>query len=134
MKEEKTPDPVALEQGKRLMKLFTKLNETQTEFCRNLGFTDGGTVTHVKKGERQISETLVYKIERFYPNVNTNWLLTGNGTMFNSVTEHVIDEPDETYRIDNSKYNDLLSRYNNLMEDFVLLSKKYTQLLEEKKK
>lgn len=69
-----------LEQGKRLKKFRKYFSLNQVALSRILDTTQP-YLSHIERGEKGISSNLLTKIAEVYPEVNTVWLLTGNGSM-----------------------------------------------------
>ncbi len=57
---------------KRILEYIDYKNITEYEFCRKSGFTQG-----VLKRKTGISEENITKFVKFFPEVDVNWLITG---------------------------------------------------------
>lgn len=68
-------------QGRRLKALIDKLNISQDAFAQRIGRTQG-FIGQMISGRSRISGDAISRISDTYKNVNTNWLLTGEGEMF----------------------------------------------------
>lgn len=68
---------------KQLRKEILKL--TQTSFGEKIGLT-GAAITRIEKGNNQPTEQTILSICREF-NVNEEWLKTGNGEIFQSLSE-----------------------------------------------
>ena len=70
---------------KRIKELRKSLKMTQNEFGTRIGLTPN-TVTNYETGRRVPSNQVIFSICREF-NVNEEWLRTGNGDMFNPMSE-----------------------------------------------
>lgn len=71
--------------NERIKELRKALNLTQTQFGDSLGITHSA-VAHFEKGTVNMSQSTIKSICREF-NVNENWLLTGEGEMFNELSD-----------------------------------------------
>ena len=67
----------------RFMQLRKFLKMTQSEFGKELGRTKMA-ISYYEKGERSIDNSIILLLQEKF-NVNTDWLINGNGSMFNNV-------------------------------------------------
>lgn len=72
----------------RLRKLRKSLNKQQGEFANDLGILQQQYSTY-ERGTRKPSTEIYNKLIEIF-NVNLNWLLTGNGSMFLDKNSDVI--------------------------------------------
>ena len=70
--------------NERIRELRKTLNLTQTAFAERIGLAYN-TVTNYEAGRRNPTTAIITSICREF-NVNENWLLTGEGEMFNELT------------------------------------------------
>lgn len=70
---------------KRIKELRKALNLTQNELGSRIGMTPN-TITNYETGRRVPSNQVIFSICREF-NVNEDWLRTGNGEMFNPMSE-----------------------------------------------
>ena len=70
---------------KRIKELRKALNLTQNELGSRIGMTPK-TITNYETGRRVPSNQVIFSICREF-NVNEDWLRTGNGDMFNPISE-----------------------------------------------
>lgn len=70
---------------KRIKELRKALNLTQNELGSRIGMTPN-TITNYETGRRIPSNQVIFSICREF-NVNEDWLRTGNGDMFNPISE-----------------------------------------------
>ena len=71
--------------GLRIKDLRKTLEMTQSDFAVRIGLTQN-TITKYETGLRSPSNQIVISICREF-NVNEDWLRTGNGDMFNPISE-----------------------------------------------
>lgn len=64
----------------RFMQLRKYLKMTQSEFGKELGRTKMA-ISYYEKGERSIDNSIILLLKEKF-NVNTDWLINGNGSMF----------------------------------------------------
>jgi transcriptional regulator with XRE-family HTH domain len=69
------------EQGLRLRELISALNISQTEFSVQVGVTQS-YLSRVLSGKKSISWKMTIGISKSFPEVNQNWLTSGQGEMF----------------------------------------------------
>lgn len=72
--------------SERLESLIGKLNLNTRSFAIELGYSRADSIYAIFKRNSKISNTLLNKISNRFPQVNKDWLLTGQGTMFNTAT------------------------------------------------
>lgn len=73
----------------RFMQLRKYLKMTQSEFGKELGRTKMA-ISYYEKGERSIDNSVLLLLQEKF-NVNTDWLINGNGSMFLSDNEKKAD-------------------------------------------
>ena len=73
----------------RFMQLRKYLKMTQSEFGKELGRTKMA-ISYYEKGERSIDNSIILLLKEKF-NVNTDWLINGNGSMFLSDNEKKAD-------------------------------------------
>ena len=73
----------------RFMQLRKYLKMTQSEFGKELGRTKMA-ISYYEKGERSIDNSIIILLQEKF-NVNTDWLINGNGSMFLSDNEKKAD-------------------------------------------
>ncbi len=69
-----------VEKSARLKQLIFALGMKQTVFAGKMGVSRT-TITQMLNADRDIGENIAFKIERNFPNVNTDWLMSGTGEM-----------------------------------------------------
>ena len=83
----------------RLLKILKQYNLTSTRFADVLGVQRSG-ISHILSGRNQPSYDFILKLMKQFPEINPDWLIMGNGTMFRTdVKEKINLEPalfDET--------------------------------------
>lgn len=73
----------------RFMQLRKYLKMTQSEFGKELGRTKMA-ISYYEKGERSIDNSIIILLQEKF-NVNTDWLINGNGSIFLSDNEKKAD-------------------------------------------
>jgi len=76
--------------NQRIAALRKALELSQTEFGSHIGLTAAG-VSNLENGIRKVQERHVKLILSEFPNVNPDWLRTGDGEMFQPQTSPVDD-------------------------------------------
>ncbi|MFC5412181.1 XRE family transcriptional regulator [Larkinella bovis] len=71
----------------RLQQLIDALDISVLEFARQLGEKRGEKVYHILHGRLKPRYETLQKIVQAYPQVNTDWLLRGEGLMFRSLPQ-----------------------------------------------
>jgi plasmid maintenance system antidote protein VapI len=83
----------------RLLKIIKQYNLTSTRFADVLGVQRSG-ISHILSGRNQPSYDFIVKLMKQYPEINPDWLIMGNGTIFRTAVKEKINiEPalfDET--------------------------------------
>lgn len=69
-----------VEQGKRLKEMRKFLRTNQQELAQALEVTQP-FLSSIENGKSALSRNLLTNISNCYPEINTNWLLTGVGAM-----------------------------------------------------
>jgi transcriptional regulator with XRE-family HTH domain len=78
----------------RLLKIIKQNNLTSSRFADELGVERSG-ISHILSGRNQPSYDFLVKLMKLYPEINPDWLILGNGTMFRTpVTEKESIEPE----------------------------------------
>ena len=80
--------------SERIRLMIKELNETQSSFANKVGTSQSTIATAIMRGS-DLSSQLIGRITRAYPNVNLNWLMTGEGNMFKSDSMYIIPDPDD---------------------------------------
>lgn len=85
-------------QGERIRNIRKKLNLTLEKFGGKLGV--GKTaISNIEKGKRNLTEQMALSICREY-NVNYDYLMDGEGEMFDDLPQTVLDELCVQYDLD----------------------------------
>lgn len=130
--------------GERIKELRKTLNLTQQEFCIRIGLKRN-SISLVESGKRNISEQAILSICREF-NVNKKWLDTGEGEMFNSASNNVLDMLTQKYDLDsfgrtviekmvhlnNNQWKELQKFATKLFADLSLNASISEQTIEEK--
>lgn len=114
-------------QGERVKEIRKSLDLTLEKFGEKLGV--GKTaISKIEKGERNLTEQMTISICREY-NVNYDYLIRGEGDMFDDLPQTVIDELCAQYNLSDSE-KAIIEMYVSLPEDFrQLLKERTTELL-----
>ena len=73
----------------RLLKILKQYNLTSTRFADELGVQRSG-ISHILSGRNQPSYDFIVKLMKQYPEINPDWLIMGNGTMFRTTVNEKI--------------------------------------------
>ncbi len=85
-------------QGERIKTIRKTLGLTLEKFGENLGVTKVA-ISNIEKENRNLTEQMALAICREY-NVNYDYLMTGEGEMFDNLPETVLDELCQQYDLD----------------------------------
>lgn len=114
-------------QGERVKEIRKSLDLTLEKFGEKLGVTKT-TISRIEKGINNLTEQMTISICREY-NVNYDYLIRGEGDMFDDLPQTVIDELCAQYNLSDSE-KAIIEMYVSLPEDFrQLLKEKTTELL-----
>lgn len=102
----------------RLLQVIEKLGVTKSYFEKTVGFSNG----FVDKSGDNTRKSSLDKISITYPNININWLLTGEGDMFID-NANKIDDVKNIHVIDN-----LSKALDEIAEQRKLVSKAQEQI------
>jgi plasmid maintenance system antidote protein VapI len=70
----------------RLLKIIKQYNLTSTRFADVLGVQRSG-ISHILSGRNQPSYDFIVKLMKQYPEINPDWLIMGNGTIFRTAVK-----------------------------------------------
>ena len=128
----------------RLIEFLVYLEIGQNAFEKKTGISNG-YISHIKNS---IGSNIIKKISEVYPELDTNWLLTGNGSMLKKydaiqglfaglrpekkVSETIIDYKEKSEKLQAENYT-LLQELRELSKENRVLSQRCIQLLEDKK-
>lgn len=114
-------------QGERVKEIRKSLGLTLEKFGEKLGV--GKTaISNIEKGNRNLTEQMTISICREY-NVNYDYLIRGEGDMFDDLPQTIIDELCLQYNLSDSE-KAIIEMYVSLPEDFrQLLKERTTELL-----
>lgn len=110
----------------RIVQYLNYKNITKYKFCKDLGLSNG----FLDKG-RDISTSIYANIIAYFPELNGNWLLTGQGNMLRESDDNSnIKEPISEYRkqSDSELVNKLLDRLQKQSEELGKLRAEIAQL------
>ena len=87
-------------QNQRLKQLRLALHLSQENLGTALGITRSG-VSSIESGSRKLSEKHIRLLLAAYPNINENWLRTGEGNMFQDNDKSILGELTTKFHLDN---------------------------------
>ena len=67
--------------GERLKNIINHLNHNTTSFSKSIGLSNNVTLMRIVKGDSTPSFSTLQKIKASYPEINIEWLITGEGEM-----------------------------------------------------
>jgi transcriptional regulator with XRE-family HTH domain len=105
----------------RLIKFLHSENLSQRRFEIIIGLSNG----YVNNINKSIQPDKIQSIALNFPNLNTGWLLTGEGSMLKSET---VSAPKEVYINNNIDYKE---KWIELLEENIRLNKKIELLTDE---
>ena len=85
-------------QGERIKEIRTTLGKTLEEFGEKLG-VQKSSISKIERGDRALTDQMARSICREY-NVSYDFLITGEGEMFDNLPETVLDELCQQYDLD----------------------------------
>lgn len=85
-------------QGERVRAIRSSLDFSLEKFGKQLG-VGRSAISKIEKGENSLTDQMARLICREY-NVNYDYLMTGDGDMFDSLPETVLDELCQQYDLD----------------------------------
>lgn len=85
-------------QGERIKEIRTTLGKTLEEFGEKLG-VQKSSISKIERGDRALTDQMARSICREY-NVNYDYLMAGDGEMFDNLPETVLDELCLQYDLD----------------------------------
>lgn len=102
--------------SERIQKLLDYAEMNPTQFSRKVGFPTAQTIRELLKGNtKSVSEAVKFKINNSFPEINLDWLVSGEGDMFISEPEPTSDFYDEWVR--RNRKNDTGSHVQNVTKD-----------------
>lgn len=114
----------------RLFEFIRSKNITISDFERISGISTG----YVHKIKNTIGKRVMWDIQRAFPELNADWLLTGNGNMLNSVIDKSSDTPNVNYTKGVPYYNvdfiggfDIVLNDQTTMPEYLIDFKKYNE-------
>lgn len=97
--------------NERFKQLRNTLGLTQEEFAKSLGIVKA-SVSNIESGTRQVNNKHIRMLELTF-NVNSKWLLTGEGEMFNSDNSSLLLQLKQKYCLSDIEMQ-LVEHYLNL--------------------
>lgn len=88
----------------RILEIIKYLHISPSDFAEEIG-VQRSSISHLISGRNKASLEFVQKILSRYPEINTDWLLNGNGQMLNKLIQTAITEelPFETEKTNEEK-------------------------------
>ena len=100
-------------QGERVLEIRKSLNMTMDQFGEKLG-VQKSAISKIEKGRVNLSDQMAISICREY-NVNYDYLINGEGEMFDDLPQTVLDELCAQYDLDDLDRN-LVEMYLEMPE------------------
>ena len=100
-------------QGERVLKIRKSLNMTMDQFGEKLG-VQKSAISKIEKGRVNLSDQMAISICREY-NVSYDYLMNGEGEMFDNLPQTVLDELCAQYDLDDLDRN-LVEMYIEMPE------------------
>ena len=97
--------------NERIKQLRLALKLSQGEFGRAIGLSKSG-ISNIESGTRKVNNKHIRMIVMSF-NVNENWLLSGEGDMFNSVDSSTLAMLKKEYNLTDLEL-EIIRRYLNL--------------------
>jgi hypothetical protein len=129
-----TDEETLLVQGLRFQKLLKTLNHNGKTLAETLVVSQP-LISQVISGKRGITKFLVEKLTARYPDVNINWLYTGNGEMFFPVEtpKTMVNEYMDMYNVSKKITIDELSGVlDSMQQEIADLRERITKLEKNK--
>lgn len=105
-------------QGERVKKARKSLNLTLEKFGEKLGVKKNA-ISQIENGRNSLTDQMCKSICREF-NVNYNWLVSGEGDMFNQTDETISDSIDRIMAGENEFHKNLFKTLANLDEKELL--------------
>ncbi len=84
--------------GSRIDELIQKLGYNKSSFSTAIGLTNNVTIGRIVHGEREPSFEILQRITQTFGNINTDWLLKGEGEMLKGDPLPISAEPPPIYQ------------------------------------
>ncbi len=88
----------------RLLQYLDYIGNRPSHFESRVGMSSG-YINSQKRGKGTIGSTILEKIHKNCPDLNTDWLITGNGSMLSESAVANMNEPTADYAISPQKHN-----------------------------
>ncbi len=95
----------------RMLYLLNELGYNKNSFAKRAGFTNNVTIGKVTTGDTVPNYATLERIAIAFPEINLNWLITGNGEPFLS-SQHT-SKSSESYKDIIQENNNTLKQTNN---------------------
>ena len=117
-----------MDQGKQIRELRKNLGLTLEKFGNSLGV--GKTaISKIEHGENNLTDQMAKAICREY-NVNYIWLTEGQGDMFTTTPENIVDEMAEDFKLDEVDKK-IIEKYLELSDEQRAVIKQYLKSIFE---
>ena len=98
----------------RILQIMRRENMTQQEFAKAIEVSPA-SLSNIFNGKTNPTNNHVSAIHRRFPDININWLMFGEGDMYTSLPDDVLDNLVSVYRL-NEMDKKIISAYLNLSE------------------
>ena len=111
------------ERADRLESFLNELKIKNVELARRLELQTPAFISQLVNKKASITTDFAYRIANAYPKLNVNWLLHGNGTMFNDVIQEnvsadFIQEPTVEYGNPLDILKMMLKEYERRLDEY----------------
>lgn len=123
-----------MEVSERISLIIEHYNENKSTFSKRIGLTNTVTIGRLINEKRNPSFDLLYRISKTFPEINTRWLLTGEGVMIQQGVGFELEDLDinQLLRVLLDKNNDLLD--NDSFRNYIRTNMEYLMVDEEREK
>lgn len=110
-------------EGERIRAVRTELKMTMEQFGAKVGVTKVA-ISNLEKGNRSVTEQMRMSLCRTF-NINYDWLISGEGSMFTDLPATVLDELCRQYDLDDldrsliAEYLKLDARDRQVLKDYI---------------
>lgn len=123
-----------MEVSERISLIIEHYNENKSTFSKRIGLTNTVTIGRLINEKRNPSFDLLHRISKTFPEINTRWLLTGEGVMIQQGVGFELEDLDinQLLRVLLDKNNDLLD--NDSFRNYIRTNMEYLMVDEEREK
>jgi len=79
----------------RINEIMQFFKMKKSDFSKGIGLDNYSTIARIAAGEYKPSYEVLNKIINSFPEINSDWLLTGKGEMLNN--QSIVEEPQTEY-------------------------------------